>query len=87
MSVTIEWIQKHKTGLKREQWLLRKLWNTATCPMPHAYCGSNVDFQFSRQQQIASEPCLVFTDQFETHNHLQRQKTFSSANRRLLLLT
>ena len=80
MGVKLVW--EHETGLERDQWLPRKLRNTATCPMPCADRGSDLDSQFSRQPLIAFEPRFVFSDRLNIYKGLQRPDTFLGANRR-----
>ena len=80
MGVKLVW--EHETGLERDQWLPRKLRNTATCPMPCADRCSNLDSQFSRQPLVAFEPRFDFPDRLNTLDRLQRKKTFRSVNPR-----
>jgi hypothetical protein len=61
--------------------LPRKLRKTATCPMPCADRGIDLDSHFSRQSLVTFEPRFVFSDQLNIYKGLQRPDTFRGANR------
>ena len=75
-------VRKHETGLKRGQWLLRKLRFTVfmlASSHPVAYRSNS---QFSRLPLVAFEPRFDFLDRLNTLDRLQRKKTFRGVNPR-----
>jgi hypothetical protein len=73
--------RKIETGLECDQRLLRKLKITVT--------GAKLLYEhsvspFSRQLLTPYESCFDFPDRLNTHERMQRQKTFSRANRQRL---
>jgi hypothetical protein len=82
MGVKSVTVWEHETGHESDQWLPRKLWNTAICPMPCADYSSDLNSQYFQQLQIALKPSFVFMDRIDTRKGLQKSKTFCGAHRR-----
>ncbi len=77
--MVVESVRKIKMRLKRGQWLSRK-WRNTVHMQQLSTCHWN--YQFSQQLLTVFESRFDFPDRLNTHEPIQRPKTFRRTNRR-----